>query len=571
MYNDMKYKILRIAYAMMTVLLFAACSQDETTDSNTLPEGKYPLQIGSVTMSVESSQQPWGAKASQTRMSENTTDGNSSVWDGEEVINVQINGKLSDGTTDYTSAGQYTVQVDADKKTTVTPKTGEAAYWHSKQAATVSAWHAFPLNTDGTVDLSDQKNALAYVVTAASANASFNQPVSLTFSHALAKVRVAFANESTADLANASVSILAPTSCTVDGGNVTAGATTDYIPMHKVTYGDKVYYEANVTSGITLGTKAFKLAVNGKTALCSTTAVTTQAGKCHEIALEVDNAPITLADNTPININDNGTYTINGISRYCNNTTITINGSPTVTLKDVGIKNNDGNCIHIKSGSPTIIVEGENWLQTDVMEEQAPVFHIGENANVTIKGTGKLTIQATNGNTPAIGAGSGETCGSITIQDCTITAYAKQATGIGSGDGNCGDITIKNATVDVTGGPAIGAGSYSGNNNCGDILIENTALTAKTAYFPGYLTATIGCGSMPLAYDVSCSKTCGKITITHGSKTITEILKTITGGTPLIGKIENSASMTSFCGTITITGSDGTQTHTDGVCNGVLK
>lgn len=51
----------KIACFMATALLLTACSQDEMTDGNTLPEGKYPLQIASVTMNVESSEQPWGA------------------------------------------------------------------------------------------------------------------------------------------------------------------------------------------------------------------------------------------------------------------------------------------------------------------------------------------------------------------------------------------------------------------------------------------------------------------------------------------------------------------------------
>ena len=408
----MNRNFLKTAYFMATALLFTACSQDETTDGNTLPEGKYPLQIASISMNVESGEaKPWGADAPQTRVTENTTDGNSSVWQDGDTINVQISGKLSDGT-DYTSTGQYTVQVDADNKiTSVTAVTGKAAYWHSKEAATVNAWYASPLGKDGkTVDLSKQSEKLAYVMTATQENASFNEPVQLAFSHALAKVRVTLSG-GTADLTDAEVkvSILAPPSCTVDGGKVTAGTETAYIPMHRVTYGGNVCYEANVTPGLELSKDAFKVEVNGKTAYCSTAAVSTQAGQCRDITLTVDNAPITLAYNTPININDNGEYTINGIQGLCN-TTITIDGSPTVILNNVAINNGEGNCIHIKKGSPTIILKGENWLQTDNIEK-APIFHIGESANVTIQGTGKLTIQANGGSTPAIGAGSEDTCG----------------------------------------------------------------------------------------------------------------------------------------------------------------
>ncbi|WMI93949.1 fimbrillin family protein [Bacteroides fragilis] len=70
------------------LLMLAACTQDEIPDNgNTLPEGKYPLEIASVTMDVTHNQQPWNAP--QTRVSENL-DGKSSKWDGGEIIHVKL-------------------------------------------------------------------------------------------------------------------------------------------------------------------------------------------------------------------------------------------------------------------------------------------------------------------------------------------------------------------------------------------------------------------------------------------------------------------------------------------------
>ncbi len=87
----MEKRILRTSYLWVALLMLAACTQDETMDDNILPEGKYPLEIASVTMSVESSSEPWGADAPQTRVAENA-DGMSSVWewDGTEKIGVQL-------------------------------------------------------------------------------------------------------------------------------------------------------------------------------------------------------------------------------------------------------------------------------------------------------------------------------------------------------------------------------------------------------------------------------------------------------------------------------------------------
>lgn len=58
MYSNMNDRFLRIAYVMMTALLLAACTQDDESGGTTLSEGKCPLEIASVTMSVESSEGP---------------------------------------------------------------------------------------------------------------------------------------------------------------------------------------------------------------------------------------------------------------------------------------------------------------------------------------------------------------------------------------------------------------------------------------------------------------------------------------------------------------------------------
>ena len=84
-------------YGLVAALLLSACSQDEPTENSTaLPEGEYPLQIGSVTLTAEVSEQPW------TRVVE-STDGMSSVWEGDEQIGVQIGSG---------QPGIYTVQDD---------------------------------------------------------------------------------------------------------------------------------------------------------------------------------------------------------------------------------------------------------------------------------------------------------------------------------------------------------------------------------------------------------------------------------------------------------------------------
>lgn len=274
-----KNRILRLTLGA-SLLLFAACSQDETTEQGTiLPEGKYPLQIGSVTMSVESSERPWGADAPQTRVAENA-DGNSSTWQNGDKISVQI-GDGTPGTYTYTD-GNLTV---AEGDTT--------AYWASKDdGQTITAWYTNPKNnpTNGNnVTLSDQTTALAYVITA-QATANFNQSVPLTFSHKLAKVRVVLTGGKANDVT--AVSIKNYTSCNVNNGTVTPG-TAGYIAMHQATYGTLTCWEANVVPGTTLKDNAFEIiTTDGKTATASLISeIALTAATVHTVTLTIDKKP----------------------------------------------------------------------------------------------------------------------------------------------------------------------------------------------------------------------------------------------------------------------------------------
>ena len=75
-------------------LLLAACTQDELAEQgNTLPDGEYPLQIGSVSIIAESSEEPW------TRVTEKP-DGSGSVWQPDDAITVSLDGETATYTYD---------------------------------------------------------------------------------------------------------------------------------------------------------------------------------------------------------------------------------------------------------------------------------------------------------------------------------------------------------------------------------------------------------------------------------------------------------------------------------------
>ena len=122
------------------------------------------LQIGSVTLTAEVSEQPW------TRVSENPTDGMSSEFKAGDAIGVSLNGE----TATYTYDG--------------TAWTSEAPlYWKDKNYATVTAW--YPVEEE--IDFTQQDvKGLTYLLKANGVEAGFDKPANLTFTHQLAKVRV---------------------------------------------------------------------------------------------------------------------------------------------------------------------------------------------------------------------------------------------------------------------------------------------------------------------------------------------------------------------------------------------
>ena len=259
--SNMKFTSLVLGAVLLTA---TACTQDELADGDRLPEGQYPLQIAAVTLGVEGGEaQPWGAP--QTRVSENG-DGTGSKWDGDEKIDVQIDGS--------TETATYTVQADG----TVT--SNAPLYWSDHNTHTVNAWYS---TTDGTIYLSDQTNGLAYLLHG-TGTGDYQTPVTLTFTHRLAKVRVTPSND-IADGEVTSLQLYTYTQCTHNQGNDVQGATPGWIEMKKYSYNGQTCWEANVVPGYAIT----KLMANndGKERPLSTT-INPVAGSFYNITLNND-------------------------------------------------------------------------------------------------------------------------------------------------------------------------------------------------------------------------------------------------------------------------------------------
>ncbi len=263
----MEKRILRTSYLWVALLMLAACTQDETMDDNTLPEGKYPLEIASVTMSVESSSEPWSANAPQTRVTE-SENGNSSTWEwnGTERIGVQIgNGK----------PGTYVL----NEGNTITAE--NACYWASTATGqAVKAW--FP-DTDEPISLADQSSGLAYVLQTTE-TANFDNPVTLGFKHQLAKVRIVLAGV-TSQVNKVEINNYTSCSFNPADGTVT-GNTSGYIAMKRCNYLDiGECWEANVVPGTVNGNALVRL--NGTTAVNITGVNSFEVGSLNTITVSV--------------------------------------------------------------------------------------------------------------------------------------------------------------------------------------------------------------------------------------------------------------------------------------------
>ena len=157
---------------------------------------------------------------------------------------------------------------------------------------------------------------------------------------------------------------------------------------------------------------------------------------------------------------------------------ISIADGATVTLHDATI--NGKNWASTKwagltcEGDATLILEGTNSVQN--AHQDFPAIYVPVGHTLTIKGSGKLTADASWSHSAGIGGGNRLSCGNIVIEEGTIEAIGgHEAGGIGGGYyGNCGDITIKDSVTKVTATKgryavnSIGAGNYA---SCGTVTI----------------------------------------------------------------------------------------------------
>lgn len=350
----------------------------------------------------------------------------------------------------------------------VTVEPDKPVYWKNTQTADVTAW--YPADRS-SVDLGFQllNNTMTYVLHG-TGTGNHQSPVTLKFTHQLAKVRVVA--KGTAEVGNIFIRNV-PLTCYIEEGKITGqdNIITGIIQMLPVDHdGIGACWEASVGPDVEI--KYFNINLMD----CELTSpVTTQAGALHTITITANSEGTQTIDlsNSDYEINDDRTYYFSGTASHAIRVT---GGKPNIYLEDAQISVSGGNAIDIQGGNPTIHVMGENTIANNSFDTDGAGIYVAEGSSVTITSNDRNDVLTAQGGNNGAGIGGygrqseGHTsCGDITISNVTVHAYSAGRSfdypGIGS-RGACGTIAIDNATVYARGTgtsdggyPAIGANS----------------------------------------------------------------------------------------------------------------
>ena len=430
-----RHSIHLLLAAAALLLAMAACTKDELADGNRLPEGQYPLEIARITLGVEGGEaQPWGTP--QTRVSE-IADGTGSVFDAGDLFAVQIDGK--------DEVGIYTVQDDH------TAKAETPLYWSDTGEHTVTAW--YPAKS-GTIDLGNQSQSLAYLLYA-TGTGDYQTPVTLTFAHQLAKVRVTPSDDALDQVQ--SLQLYTYTQCTYEKGEVVQGSQEGWIEMKPCEYTENGAtincWEANVVPDYTIT----KLRANGTEERTLSSAITPVAGKFYNITLDYDPGYTTTTDDQGQTIyNTDNEKGLKNLAKLVNeegktDIDITLTGNITLT--------GEWTPIGTESQPYTGTFDGGNHTITGLKIDQSGTDNVGLIGRLGSGGKVQdvtLTEVNVTGGT-YVGGIAGQTDG--TVENCSVN-------GTVTGQNQTGGIVGRNFST-ISGCSA--EGTVTGNTNVGGI------------------------------------------------------------------------------------------------------
>ena len=501
MMNKVRF-LQKIGGTLLMLLLFAACSQDESLPTGTLlPEGKYPLELTAGGLEVAATP----AKASTRATVDND-------WQDVQSVAVQVENEVK----------EYSVTPSSNNLTSTTP-----FYWQrSDETKQITAWHPYSTTypTEWKVKADQSQKAGGYQASdlikgslslsfADKDNAEKNK---IAFTHQTAKLHIvlqAGKGISADELANATVSILnvanvdngtTVTPCKIDGdffALITGQEIAKGTQFIKVTVnGADFFYTPDKDTSFTGGNQyTYNITVNRTGLLVSVSEIKKwETGNTGEGSVSF----INLSDGQPVNISDDGTYLITGTGTQ----TISISGNATVNIQNVKLTNVQGSVMTLEENAHvTLNVIGQ---ENEFVSATAHGIEMKDGSQLTIIGNGKenskLVVKASQADRDI-----------STPNYCGIGATSE------SKDVALKGIIIKDVSVDVTGGKsylgtgagaaAIGLSSYNTDytQKLDEIRIENASVTATST-----LGACIGTGTLPYTTKTDATNIIGNIIIT---------------------------------------------------------
>ena len=496
--------------AAALLLATAACTKDELADGDRLPEGQYPLEIARITLSVEGGEaQPWGAP--QTRVSE-IADGTGSVFDADDKFAVQIDDKGKVGT--------YAVQ---DNNTV---KAETPLYWSDRdEAHTVTAWYPA---TDGTLDLGNQSQSLAYLLYG-TGSGNYQTQVTLNFTHALAKVRVTPTDDALGEVQ--SLQLYTYTQCTYEKGNAGQGSQEGWIEMKKCEYTENgnaiTCWEANVVPDYEIT----KLRANGNEERTLSSGITPEAGKFYNITLNYNPGYTEVSEGNYTVDNEKGLKNLAKLVNEEGKTDINITLTADIDLSDI------------------------NWTPIgDYYNRYTGTFDGG---NYTITG---LTVTGSNEYAGLFGYIKG-TVKNVVLENVQITSdyqYGYVGGVAGYSRGNIENCSVSGSVSSrCTAGGVVGSqwgGSITGCNSSATVKGEGEAYVGGIAGETNYgatLTACYATGDVTVENDGTSNAWAGGV-VGYGGGTLTACYAT--------GSVTGSGSGTIYVGGVTGSNNLGTLT-----------
>ena len=506
-----RHSIHLLLAAAALLLATAACTKDELADDDRLPEGQYPLEIARITLGVEGGEaQPWGTPA--TRVSENG-DGTGSKFDAGDPFAVQIDDKGEVGT--YTVRDEGSVEAEIP------------LYWSDRdEAHTVSAWYPA---TDGTLDLGDQSQSLAYLL-GGTGTGDYQTPVTLTFAHRLAKVRVTPTGDALGEVQ--SLQLYTYTQCTYEKGTVVQGSQEGWIEMKKCEYTENgnaiTCWEANVVPDYEIT----KLMANddGKERTLSS-GITPVAGKFYNITLNKDLGYTEVSEGNYTVDNEKG---LKNIAKLVNDGNtgidITLTGNITLTGDWTPIGTSISNAYKgtFDGGGHTI-----TGLTVTTSDQYVGLFgYIGSGGTVKDVTLEEVKIESDN-EMSAVGGVVGYSYGNI--ENCSVSGSVSSNSTAGGvvGAQLSGSITGCSSSATVKGvtyaggiaGYTNGGGSLTGCYATGSISVENNTTNAAWA---GGVVGSNGSSTLTACYATGSVTSSGSGTIYAGGVTGTNDFGTLT-------------------------------------------